>query len=230
MDIQIKEFESAFIRSNMSEHQKSILKFNYDARGHTITATQLAQKLDYHHHGPANLHYGKLATKVAGILKVKEMPPEKIGIFVTFLKVSNEWNWILKPEVCQALENLDWVEPQGFSIPEEESENVLNEGAVKRVLVNYYERSPRARTECIRHYGALCQICSLDLGAAYGPIGKGYIHVHHMTALSEIGENYQIDPVNDLIPVCPNCHAMLHRRTPAFSPDELKDILKSTKC
>tara|TARA_R110002050_G_scaffold54303_4_gene122942 strand:- start:29513 stop:29710 length:198 start_codon:yes stop_codon:yes gene_type:complete len=60
----------------------------------------------------------------------------------------------------------------------------------------------------------------------YGEIGKGFIHVHHLTPISEIGKKYQIDPINDLRPVCPNCHSMLHRRNPPISVNELKEIIK----
>lgn len=57
----------------------------------------------------------------------------------------------------------------------------------------------------------------------YGEIGKGFIHVHHEVEISTIGEDYEIDPIDDLKPVCPNCHAMLHKRKPAYSIDELKE-------
>lgn len=56
----------------------------------------------------------------------------------------------------------------------------------------------------------------------YGEIGNGFIHVHHLVPLSAIKENYHLDPINDLIPVCPNCHAMLHRQNPPLTPEELK--------
>lgn len=45
----------------------------------------------------------------------------------------------------------------------------------------------------------------------YGEIGAGYIHVHHLKPLAEVTGEREIDPIADLIPVCPNCHAMLHR-------------------
>ncbi|MEG0771017.1 MAG: HNH endonuclease, partial [Clostridia bacterium] len=62
----------------------------------------------------------------------------------------------------------------------------------------------------------------------YGEIGKDFIHVHHLKPLNEIGEEYIVNPVNDLIPVCPNCHAMLHRKINAkyLSVEELKSLLK----
>lgn len=86
------------------------------------------------------------------------------------------------------------------------------EGAVMQVSVNRYERSPEARNRCIEQYGSICLICGFDFEKTYGELGKGFIHVHHITPISEIGEEYEVDYKNDLMPVCPNCHAMLHRK------------------
>jgi hypothetical protein len=101
------------------------------------------------------------------------------------------------------------------------------EGATKQVLVNQYERDPRARSECIRHWRATCYVCSFDFEKTYGPMGKGFIHVHHLTDIASIGEEHEVDPVEDLRPVCPNCHAMLHTQRPAIDIDELKSMLKA---
>lgn len=90
---------------------------------------------------------------------------------------------------------------------------IYSEGAVQQVLVNKYERNPKARLECINYYGSYkCQICNFDFAQVYGEIGKEFIHVHHIIPLNEIGNEYIVNPINDLIPVCPNCHAMLHRK------------------
>ena len=35
----------------------------------------------------------------------------------------------------------------------------------------------------------------------------------------------KLDPINDLIPVCPNCHAMLHRRNPSLMVEELRNAI-----
>jgi predicted HNH restriction endonuclease len=107
---------------------------------------------------------------------------------------------------------------------EDESEDLF-EGAKKQTTVNAYERSSQARKECIEYYGYKCQICDFDFEKVYGDIGKGFIHVHHIVDISTIGENYKIDPIKDLIPVCPNCHAMLHKRKPAYSIKEIKDLI-----
>jgi 5-methylcytosine-specific restriction protein A len=98
----------------------------------------------------------------------------------------------------------------------------FEEGHRTQVLVNRYERDHAARTACIRHHGAKCCICSLDFGERYGAIGRGFIHVHHIVPLSQIGAGYTVNPIKDLVPVCPNCHAMIHRRKPPLSIAELR--------
>ena len=98
------------------------------------------------------------------------------------------------------------------------------EGATKTISVNVYERNPHARAACIAAHGCDCCICGFSFGDAYGEIGDGFIHVHHLKQLADIGAEYELDPINDLRPVCPNCHAMLHRRRPAYSIDELRAL------
>jgi 5-methylcytosine-specific restriction protein A len=103
------------------------------------------------------------------------------------------------------------------------------EGAVTQTIVNRYERDPKARKKCIDEYGPVCQVCRMNFESIYGAIGEGFIHVHHIKQLSEIGKEYEVDPVLDLVPVCPNCHAMLHKRKPPYSIDELKKLYKLDK-
>jgi len=86
------------------------------------------------------------------------------------------------------------------------------EGAKKTVLVNAYERSPAAREKCIEIHGTRCDICKMNFAETYGYFAKDFIHVHHIIPLHQISESYEIDPETDLMPVCPNCHAMLHRQ------------------
>ena len=101
------------------------------------------------------------------------------------------------------------------------------EGAVRQVIVNTHERSTAARSACIKAHGYRCTVCGLDMGERYGALGEGFIHVHHLVEIAAVGDEYEVDPVNDLQPVCPNCHAMLHRQTPALSIAELKAIMKA---
>jgi 5-methylcytosine-specific restriction protein A len=102
------------------------------------------------------------------------------------------------------------------------------EGTRRTRLINACERNPKARAKCIEHYGAKCQVCNLNFEDRYSEIGKGFIHVHHVVQMAEIGEEYEVNPVADLRPVCPNCHAMLHKRTPPYSIHELVEIMNTS--
>lgn len=120
-----------------------------------------------------------------------------------------------------------WADHTGaapYVSPEEEK--VFNEGGAVRVEVNRYERNTEARRRCLDHYGAVCAVCELDFEARYGAIGKGFIHVHHVRDLAQIGKTYQVNPIKDLRPVCPNCHAMLHTSVPAMGVTALKKQLR----
>lgn len=92
----------------------------------------------------------------------------------------------------------------------EEGGGDLPEGARTTVTVNRYERNRYGRTRCIEAHGTACAVCGIDFGRAYGGIAPGFIHVHHITPISSVGEEYRLNPLTDLVPVCPNCHAMLH--------------------
>ena len=86
------------------------------------------------------------------------------------------------------------------------------EGAKQTVQVNRYERNPEARAKCLEIHGIRCEICKMSFAETYGTFAKDFIHVHHITPLHQISENYEVNPETDLMPVCPNCHAMLHRQ------------------
>jgi len=112
-------------------------------------------------------------------------------------------------------------------LPEEISldTSCLSEGAKKRITVNAYERNPVARKKCIDHYGYRCTICEFDFEEVYGSLGKSFIHVHHLIPLKDIGIEYEVDPIQDLRPICPNCHAMLHRMNSALSIETLRELV-----
>jgi 5-methylcytosine-specific restriction protein A len=119
------------------------------------------------------------------------------------------------------------IYPDELNEPKLETETALFEGDKKTVSINSYERNKKARTKCIQHYGLQCVVCDFDFEKVYKNIGKGFIHVHHLTKLSDIGQDYEVNPVKDLRPVCPNCHSMLHKKNPPYSIDELRNLIKS---
>lgn len=113
-------------------------------------------------------------------------------------------------------------------LPEElPADAALVEGACVTVKVNAFERNPTARRKCIAHYGIRCSVCGFSFEAQYGSAAARYIHVHHLKPLADIRQEYVIDPIADLRPVCANCHAVIHLRQPPYSIEEVQDMLKS---
>ncbi len=96
----------------------------------------------------------------------------------------------------------------------------------KKVYVNRYERDIEERRKCIEHYGNKfeCIVCGMNFEEVYGEIGRGFIHVHHINPLAECGRDISAN----LIPVCPNCHAMLHRYLKEDTRD-YHDMIKEMK-
>ncbi|NOT73737.1 MAG: HNH endonuclease [Cyclobacteriaceae bacterium] len=101
------------------------------------------------------------------------------------------------------------------------------EGAATQVTQTRYERNTQARKECLKHYGYSCMVCDFNFEKYYGNIGYQFIHVHHLTQVSDKKQEYKVNPIEDLRPVCPNCHAMLHKDNPPLTIEELKTQLKS---
>jgi 5-methylcytosine-specific restriction protein A len=99
------------------------------------------------------------------------------------------------------------------------------EGRAIQTLSTRYERNRLNREACIQLKGARCTVCDFDFAESYGPIGIGYIEVHHLTPVSSIGADYRIDVASDLAPVCSNCHAMAHRVAPPIPLERLRDLV-----
>ena len=112
-----------------------------------------------------------------------------------------------------------------FSSPDEiELVAGHSEGSIRQSLVNIRKRSESNRRACVEHHGTLCHICGFCFGEAYGKVAEGFIHVHHLRPLSE-GERVET-PAEALVPVCANCHAVLHLRTPPYETCEVKAFLE----
>ncbi len=106
--------------------------------------------------------------------------------------------------------------------PDEILEGKYYEGSAKRILVNAYERDPSARKACLNAHGFRCHVCNFSFEEVYGKVGAEFIHVHHLRSLATRGKRHNVNPEKDLRPVCPNCHAMLHRPQPMLTIAELK--------
>lgn len=178
-----------------------------------------------------NLEVGNYAKRIANKYNVNftvrnERKYKYWDLFFRGWYEETKFIWQLKPNLRLAIENNNLI--GGISYPDELStgaETEFYEGLKKTITVNSYERNLKARELCIKHWSSKCAVCGFDFEKVYGKIGKDYIHVHHITPISQIGETYKIDPINDLIPICPNCHAMIHKKYPPYSIEEMKEIL-----
>ncbi len=101
------------------------------------------------------------------------------------------------------------------------------EGRAFYAMVRKYERSRINRAACLEVNGTKCIICKVEFGEEYGSIAEGLIHIHHLTPVSMLGDGYVIDPSKDLVPVCPNCHAVIHRHFPPLDLDTVRQALNS---
>ena len=115
-------------------------------------------------------------------------------------------------------------------ISEESDDQAYNsEGTIKSFYGKRYERNPKIRKKAIEIHGLECKICGFNYEKVYGELGSGYIEIHHINPLSEIKEDHTVNPETDLIPVCSNCHRMLHRdKYTVLSIKELKMRLKNS--
>ena len=224
------DYVQALRRVKPTENQMEMLRVHLAAPGHTLTVRHLARAVGFVKWNAANLHYGKFAGKLCDELNVA--PTTNLQVLVEFFKEpGSEYELCLRPAVIEALKELE-IGGQGTWLFQEELgiEKSLVEGASFTVQVSAFERNPVARQKCVAHYGNSCSVCGFNFGASYGGLANDYIHVHHLKPLASIGEEYVIDPIEDLRPVCANCHAVIHLQQPPFSIEEVKDMLFGSRC
>jgi 5-methylcytosine-specific restriction protein A len=214
----------------------SIFQALYSFEDHKAYASQIGLLLGYSgksSHGTLNLEVGRFAKRISKFydIQLAERISKKFKYWDLFFDGWSEGKffvWKLKPELVKALEDCNLTDEQLY--PEEikiVDAVSITEGMKKTVVVNTYERNSKARRCCIAHWGSKCIICHFDFFENYGSIGSGFIHVHHLVPVSKIGQSYQVDPINDLRPVCPNCHAIIHLRNPPFTIEEMQKMLFS---
>lgn len=213
-----------------NELDLAIFQALFSFQDHKAYASQIALILETTH-PPLNLEIGRYAKRIAELYEinftVRNTKKYKFwDLFFNGWDEGNKFIWQLRPELIEALieTGLTGEEIYPEEISEEYTEELF-EGIKRIITVNSYERNSRAKQLCVKHWKAICAVCCFDFEKTYGEIGKGFIHVHHLTPVSQIGKAYQVDPINDLIPVCPNCHSMLHKQEPPLTIDELKSIL-----
>ena len=182
-------------------------------------------------HGNNRLNGGATDKRISKLLGEHQPDREKTRLFRKFAKKlniePNDNKHKFFTESLYLSSDVDDTDP--MEIPK--NAPVL-EGAKKSILVNGFERDPKLRKQCVQHWGCKCCVCDFDFSATYGEIGRGFIHVHHVVPLASISDAHEVDPIKDLIPVCPNCHAMLHRSRGTDNPrrvDELRNLVMNAR-
>lgn len=211
----------------------SLLQIMYSFEEHKAAASQIRLILDGKKAvAPLNSQMGNWGKRL-----VKEYPlrytkredgsERKWDLFFDGWTEGRLFIWKIKKELVEALEETGLTGEIQYpeEIPFDEKQG-LTEGLKRTISVNTYERNPKARQKCIEYWKPICSVCNFDFEKKYGDLGKGFIHVHHLVPVSDIGRTYQVDPINDLKPVCPNCHAMLHKTNPPLTIEELKTKIK----
>lgn len=109
------------------------------------------------------------------------------------------------------------------------------EGVEHQYNLTKKERNPELRRKCIEYYKSLwggkihCICCGFDFGKAYGELGEGYIEIHHIEPHHTFKGEHTVDPKTKLIPLCSNCHSMIHRVTGLGECMTLEELKKRYK-
>ena len=221
-----QDYRNALEAVHITETERDLLQIHCASPRGVQTARQLAMAMGFADWRRTNLVYGKLASRVCKVLEVT--PAARLSVLVRFQHVDQEeCRLVLREPVAQAIrEFMGLALTASFQQEEIPLEDPLYEGAVHVVQVNAFERNPRARSACIAHHGIACVVCGFSFGAAYGDVAEKYIQVHHLRPLAGIGEEYRVNPVKDLRPVCANCHCVIHLRTPPYTVEEMRQLLQ----
>lgn len=232
----VKQYQDA-ISKGLSPKQIELLQVLYYCPNSSATVKELAKALNYSAWQPVNARMGAVGKILSNYVKLDTEIME--GYYRFIGEHYKEIGWYMWHELRAALENLNLVTKGGDAmrgierlpteIPPYDEERFFVEGKVLKIYVNKYERSIEARLKCIAHFGSKCYACEFDFGKVYGDFYDGYIHVHHKRPISEIGKEYNVDPINDLVPLCPNCHSVVHLAKPILAVEELKNLIFKSK-
>jgi hypothetical protein len=100
------------------------------------------------------------------------------------------------------------------------------EGHKRKRLVASVARSIALRRLALKRHGATCRACDLKFLKKYDGLKTDCIELHHVSPLSR---GLRISTIDDLVPLCPNCHRVAHSTKPPLSISAIRQMLKSGK-
>ncbi len=219
------------ITSGLTDKDLRLLDCVASMPDHKASALELTEPLAVSHYSVVNFMVGNLGKRIQKALHLPQ--PDTTysssewwsyafsGERLTSRNRSRttEYYWSMSDSLYEAVLELS----KNTKKDNVNDQRIFNEGAPFEIALTRHERNHDARAACIAHYKSVCQICGFSFRGFYGADFEGIIQVHHLEVISNAEENHIVDPIHDLIPVCPNCHAALHKRTPPYSPQELRN-------
>ncbi|MFQ8632396.1 MAG: HNH endonuclease [Intestinibacter bartlettii] len=230
----IKNCDKSFFEHNCSGVPKEIRWF-FDSKdiknGNKILLTLIYQDKKYEAHIEIqNFESPRTRMRWNGDLK-KEFDE----VLKDYRVKSGKENGYPSIKFTKISEDIYEIEFIGLDLLNDESINPLEtieienrvEGKRKKIYTTKYERNPKNRKEAIKIHGTRCMVCDFDFEEVYGEFGKDFIEVHHTKPLYSLEDEVEINPEEDLVCLCSNCHRMIHRRRDKIlTVEELKEIME----
>jgi len=112
---------------------------------------------------------------------------------------------------------------------------VIEEGFTKFSQVKTKSRSRKLVSIAKNHYAGegkiFCSACNFNFEDFYGVVGREYIEIHHLDPIFAREEGFEQsigEALKSVVPVCSNCHRIIHRKNDQFlSIPSLQELINS---
>ncbi len=149
-----------------------------------------------------------------------------------------------KKYISDNIDGFDFIETNGFS--ENDREKVIDQNFVNLIIEEGFIRSNHVKTRFRskklieiakehfkKHNKIYCEACNFNFEEFYGLAGKGFIEIHHLKPIFAYEDNLEqsiMDALKNVVPVCSNCHRIIHRKKAIIlSIEKLKDMIAAQK-
>jgi 5-methylcytosine-specific restriction enzyme A len=160
--------------------------------------------------------------------KKKALPPLRESVMEQLSGNSREAIWTYASRFTKEFQ-IEYIQSDldAMEQADTDSEVMSAEGRERLFISRRRERDPRLRKKAIEIHGVNCKACNFNFGEAYGDWGEGFIEIHHAIPIATYSlEGDETNVEHDLVPLCSNCHRMVHRRKGnLLSLEELKAML-----
>ena len=219
----------------LSGPQRDVLVALFSAPEQTQSAGEIGRQLGMHNVNVSNALY-QVAMLVLDRMTIP--PDEAIQLFPRGWRVlavkgraglAKGFPWQLRPEVVEAMIALNWITDR-LETDENSARASMTEGALGTITAQTHRRNSMAREQCLANFQPpICQVCSLDFVEAYGSEFGDCLHVHHLNPMALADGDRPVDPAKDLVPLCPNCHSVIHAHGTLRSIDEVRHLMQLQK-